>query len=153
MIRREWRLAKDWDVIGRIHDSPAPFCEMAAAAKIVKKAAQAGDAVALGILYDAGHVLAEQMIFLMKKHAVPISQNEIILAGGAWKIHPAMLASFASAIQACYPGVIITKPWFEPTLAGAASFLMEQGISKLAARDMLVEKFPDYQYPQKNTSE
>lgn len=146
LIRSEWSLERDRDLVGRIHRSASPFREVASAARIVEKAADAGDAVALGILREAGLLLAEQMICLIRKYPVPANQTEIILSGGAWKTHSAMLEGFSQAMSAWRAGMSVIKPWFEPTLVGVAGYLMDRGMERVAARALMADKFPEYRY-------
>jgi N-acetylglucosamine kinase-like BadF-type ATPase len=146
LIRSEWSLDRDQDLIGRIHQSAAPFREVASVAHIVEKAANAGDTVALGILRDAGQLLAEQMICMIRKYPVPAHLNEIILAGGAWKIHPSLLEWFTYDMKAWRSDMIVLKPWFEPTMAGVARFMLDKGMDRAAARMLMAEKFSEYKY-------
>ena len=57
-----------------------------------------------------------------------------------------MLASFTAAVQAFRPEMTVTEPWFEPTMAGVAHILLDQGYDRQAARQIMTEKFPEYEY-------
>lgn len=146
LVCSEWSLHRERDLVGRIHQSAAPFREVASATRIVEKAAIAGDAVALDILKEAGRLLAEQMICLLTKNPVPSCQTEIVLAGGAWKTHPVMPDSFTHAMRSWRSGMTVAMPWFEPVLSGVAKFLLDQGLAREPARVLMREKFPDYRY-------
>ena len=149
LIRTEWALETDRQLIGRIHQAASPFREVATASYIVETAADAGDLVALDILRDAGRLLAEQMICLMAKYPVPAHMNEIILAGGAWKTHPALSETFARMMQSWRSDMTVTPPWFEPALAGVARHLLDKGLDRAAVRLLMMDQFPEYRYRRK----
>ena len=146
LIRKTWQLGNDHELIGRIHQAASPFGAVASAARLAGKAASAGDRVALGIVWEAGRLLANQMICLFGKPQIPKESRDITLNGGAWKTHPAMLAGFIATVHAYRSDLTVSLPWFEPVLAGAAAFLLDRGMSRNDARTLMMQQFPDYVY-------
>lgn len=146
ILKADWQLENNWDLGRLINKSSAPFRKAATATHVVSKAAAAGDQVALDILKEAGDLMARQMIALLTNNPIPQHIKEIFLAGGAWKTHPAMLASFTEVLQAYRSDLQVKEPWFEPTMAGVAHILLDRGHDRQTVRQIMAEKFPEYEY-------
>jgi N-acetylglucosamine kinase-like BadF-type ATPase len=144
LIRREWKLEKDWDMVNIVHRSVAPFRTVASVTPIVGEAARAGDAVALKILREAGQIMAVQADCLIRRQGIPEEYRRVVCCGGAWKTHESMFAAFRERLQELYPGIQVDKPWFEHVMAGAAQEMLLRRVPAEQARLRLREQFPDY---------
>ena len=144
LIRREWKLEKDWEMVRIIHGSVAPFRLAASLTSLVGEAARADDPVALNILRKAGLLMAVQTDCLIRRQNIPKPYRRVVCCGGAWKTHPSMFAVFCERLQELYPGISVDKPWFEHVMAGPALEMLRQQMPVRQARQSLSERFPDY---------
>ena len=145
MILDEWQIKDGWGMVSRIHGSVAPFRTVASVAPLVGCAAHAGDAVALGIIRDAGDVMAEQALCLMRRmDEIPPDHRCIVACGGAWKTHPLMFETFRARIKAEHPEIDVMKPCFEHVMAGPVKLLLDRGMGYDEVRTLLSEKFSEY---------
>jgi N-acetylglucosamine kinase-like BadF-type ATPase len=143
LIRRDWKLNRDWDMVGLVYQEPAPFRKVASLTRQVEEAARRGDAVALRIVAEAGELMAAQALALLARFDISPDMRRLVCCGGAWKTHPLMFETFKQKIQAAYPGFDIRKPLFEHLMAGPAFEILRQGTPKDRAAQILREKFPD----------
>jgi N-acetylglucosamine kinase-like BadF-type ATPase len=144
LIRRDWKLEQDWDMVPLVYQAAAPFRKVASLTRQVEEAAAAGDAVALRIVREAGELMARQALALFARFDIPPDMRRLVCCGGAWKTHPLMFETFKQKILAVYPDFDIRKPLFEHLMAGPAFEILRQGIPKDRARDILAEKFSDF---------
>ena len=151
MIREEWKLANDWDMVHIVHSSPAPLRVCASLTPLVGRAASAGDRVALDIVRQAGHYMAVQTDTLLKKAKLGPEWWDVTLCGGAWKTHPAMLAQFLAELRADRPTLTAERPLFEHVICGPALSLLDRGVPREEAIALLKEKFPTYIVPRPET--
>lgn len=125
-----------------VRESKSSFSLIASLTPLVGDAAREGDAVALAILTEAGHRMAEQMEALLKKATAP-EEDSVILCGGAWKSHPIMKNTFADELAKSHPELTVCQPWFESVTAGAMDLALEKGMTAVEAHTMLKERFPE----------
>ncbi len=145
MILEEWKIERDWEMVNIVHGSPAPFRKVASLTRVVGRAAEAGDKVALDILNEAGRLLAVQTDSLIRKAKLDDDHLEITLCGGAWKTHPVMLAAYRREVQKLHPTANPRRPMFEHVCAGPARYLLEKGMPREEAIALMRGRFPDYQ--------
>lgn len=144
LIRREWKLEKDFDMVHIIHRSMAPFRMVASVTPLVGEAAYAGDPVALQILRKAGLMMAIQTDCLIRRQRIPEQYRHVVCCGGAWKAHPSMFAAFHERLQKLYPGISVDKPWFEHVMAGPVLEILRQQVPVEQAKQRISNHFPDY---------
>ncbi len=144
IIREAWKLKNDWQMVEIVHRSPAPFRQVASVTKLVGQAAAQGDAVALGILREAGHLMAVQTESLIRRAALGRDQLDITLCGGAWKAHPAMLDTYRAELTANHPRLRAHRPLFEHVMCGPAKLLLDGGMERGEAIALLKERFAQY---------
>jgi N-acetylglucosamine kinase-like BadF-type ATPase len=143
LVRRDWKLNEDWDMVTRVYRDPAPFRKVASLTRQVEEAAAAGDAVALRIVREAGELMALQGLSFFARFDIPRDARRLVCCGGAWKTHPLMFETFKRKILAAYPDFDIRKPLFEHLMAGPAFEILRQGVEASRAAGILAEKFPD----------
>jgi N-acetylglucosamine kinase-like BadF-type ATPase len=144
LIRRDWKLKEDWDMVPMVYDEPAPFRKVASLTRQVEEAAALGDAVALRIVREAGELMARQSLALLTRYDIPPGIRRLACCGGAWKTHPLMFETFKGKILAEYPDFDIRKPLFEHLMAGPAFEMSLRGTPKDRAVKILAEKFPAF---------
>lgn len=142
MLMREWALSTPYDMVPKVYRSPAPFRLAASLTRLVGAAADAGDAVALGILTAAGEQMAEQIAALVRKLPELAAQAEVLCAGGAWKTHRAMLDGFRAHLARLGVAAQPVLPAFDPVAAGPVQVAFEQGMTAQAARALIADNFP-----------
>ena len=124
IIRRDWRLKADWDMVELVYRSPAPFRMLASLTRAVGEAAREGDAVALRILEEAGECLAAQVKCLINRFVIPAEDFRLVCCGGVWKTHPLIYGTFRRLLLADFPDLAVKKPRFEQIMAGPASEML-----------------------------
>jgi N-acetylglucosamine kinase-like BadF-type ATPase len=144
LIRRDWKLREDWDMVPMVYGEPAPFRKVASLTRQVEEAAAMGDAVALRILREAGEIMALQGLALFAHYDIPPGIRRLVCCGGAWKTHPLMFETFKEKILAAYPDFDMRKPLFEHLMAGPAFEMSLRGTPKDRAVEILAEKFPAF---------
>ena len=145
LIREEWHLKADWDMVEIVHRrSTAPLRTVGSLTPMVGRAAAMGDKVALGILREAGHLMAVQTDTLIRRHGFGPDELDVTLCGGAWKSHPIMLDTYRSELQAKYPTLTAERPLFEHVMCGPARLLLDAGVPREQAIATLKAKFPMY---------
>jgi N-acetylglucosamine kinase-like BadF-type ATPase len=144
LIRRDWGLKDDWDMVTIVHSQAAPLRKTASLTRQVEEAAKAGDKIALDIVKRAGGLMAAQALCLFRRYEIPPGMRRLVCCGGAWKTHPLMFETFKAKIYADYPDFDVRKPLFEHFLAGPALEMLRTGFSAPQAEKLLTEKFPDW---------
>jgi N-acetylglucosamine kinase-like BadF-type ATPase len=143
LIRRDWKLNEDWDMVTQVYREPSPFRKVASLTRQVEEAARAGDAVALRIVREAGEFMAVQGLSFFARFDIPRAMRRLVCCGGAWKTHPLMFETFKQKILERYPDFDIRKPLFEHLMAGPAFEILRRGVETPRAVGILAEKFPD----------
>ena len=118
LIRRDWGIKEDWEIVELVYRSPYPFRLLGSLTKIVEEAAWGEDKVACGIIEEAGHLLAIQTICLLNRYHVPPEDHRLVCCGGAWKTHPLMYETFRNEVHKVAPALFIRRPRFEPVMVG-----------------------------------
>ena len=145
LIMKEWNLTKPWDMVGKVHGAPAPFRQVASLTRVVGKAVEMGDKVAIDILKEAAHLLAIQTDSLFRQANVQEKDQHVTLCGGAWKTHPLMFECYKEELKKMYPAATARRPMFEHVCAGPARYLLEEkGMSRADALKLMREKLPQY---------
>ena len=93
----------------------SPVACVARCAPLVTAASKKGDAVATGILGDAGRLLAEQMLYLIRKHNLP-DTLPLTISGSAWRGDRLLFDTFCSLMRRQCPSRTIVVPALEPVL-------------------------------------
>ncbi len=143
LIRRDWGLKHDFEMVNVVHRSSAPFRQMASLTRLVAEAANLGDVVALGILREAGELMAAQTLCLFRRCDIPEEYKRLVCAGGTWKAHSAMFEAFRERLMAQQPELDIRWPIFEPILAGLAMVALESGATADEACALLARQYPE----------
>ena len=144
ILREAWQLKNDWQMVEIVHHSPAPFRQVASATPLVGRAAARGDAVALGILREAGRLMAVQTETLIRRAGLGPDQLDVTLCGGAWKSHPAMYETYVSELRGRHPALTARRPLFEHVCAGPARMLLERGMPRAEAIRLMKAQFAQY---------
>lgn len=93
----------------------SPVACVASCAPLVSMAAEEGDKVALSILRETGHVLAEQLIALVRLHGLPYDLP-ITISGSVWRSHRTLFDEFAGVMREAGFTRDVTVPAFEPVV-------------------------------------
>ncbi|MGI6172365.1 MAG: N-acetylglucosamine kinase [Christensenellales bacterium] len=144
LIREEFGLKNDYDLVTVIHSDPAPFRKVASVTHLIGKAANMGDGFAKKILCDAGEVLARQAQCLIERNAIPEDERIVTCSGGAWNAHVLMFESFTAHLTKRFPEVVVKKPLFDCAMAGPVRILLERGLSKKETEAVIRARFPNY---------
>ncbi|MBQ2956746.1 MAG: hypothetical protein IJE08_09825 [Clostridia bacterium] len=145
LIMKEWNLEKPWDMVHKVHGAPAPFRQVASLTRVVGKAVEMGDKVAINIIKEAAHLLAVQTDSLFRQVGLTEEQQHITLCGGAWKTHPMMFEFYKEEMKAMYPKSTARRPMFEHVCAGPARYLLEElNMERSEALRLMREKLPQY---------
>jgi len=147
LIRRDWGLEHDWDMVDIVYRSPAPFRKLASLTGIVAEAADTGDKVARDILIEAGHLMAVQAECLIKRCFFPAEDFRLCCSGGAWKTHPLIFDTFSNELLNACPNLIIRRNRFEQVLAGPVMEVLENSRigTPADAEEFLAKLFPSYE--------
>ncbi len=145
LIMKEWKLEKPWDMVNKVHGAPAPFRQVASLTRVVGKAVEMGDQVAVNILKEAAHLMAVQTDSLFKMVGIDEDQQHVTLCGGAWKTHPLMFEEYKKELKKMYPAATARRPMFEHVCAGPARYLLEEKqMPRSEALALMREKLPQY---------
>lgn len=113
MVLAHWKLAAPEALIDRVYRRPLAPRDVARLAVLAEQAAQAGDAVALHVVDEAGRALAESAATVVRKLALP-TPTPCALAGGAIlygiTIRRAFLAAAEAARLRLEPVQLVTEP-------------------------------------------
>lgn len=135
LIREHFGLTELRDLLPVLYKNPSPRSIVSSVSKLVASAAKDGDAVAEGVLRDAGTEMAAQMLALMDRE--PEMKGETItVAGSVWKSGRLMFDSFRTAIREREPNADIRLPLFEPVMGGVvASAIRAQSAGRKSQGD------------------
>ena len=149
LVLERWNLTKLWDIVIHLASNPESRQEVASAATLCAKAANAGDRVALDIYEYAASSL------VLQTRSVIASRREdwngtVVIMGGAWKGCPHMFNVFRKDIELSCPDTVVKKPMFEPVVGCAVLGCLREGISMTELRrGSLLQGFQDFQYIEK----
>ena len=91
----------------------SPAASVASCAPLVTTAAYLGDEIAHDIIIKAGRVLAEQLLYLIRKHEIP-ECIPVTVSGSVWRGHHDLIGEFSRVIYANGAERKIIIPEFEP---------------------------------------
>ena len=124
----------------------SPVACVAQCAPLVTEAAKMGDAVATGILRDAGRLLAEQMLCLIRKNNLPDSLP-LTISGSVWRGDRLIFDTFCAMMKAQCPSRTIIIPRLEPVL-GVISRHFYERYGHFDERDAarIARSFPNFTF-------
>ena len=133
-----------FSIYGNANNSPVAC--VAKCAPLVTDAAKLGDAVAIGILRDAGRLLAEQLLHLIRKYNLP-DNLPLTISGSVWRGDRMIFNTFRSLIEAQCPSRTIIIPRLEPVL-GVISRQYYERFGHFDERDaaIIAGNFPDFTF-------
>lgn len=109
-------------------------------ARIVARAANAGDALALSVEREAGELMARHMDCVCAGKT-----GTVTACGGAWKGSSAMFDSFRVKMNEKYPDIVCCRALFDPVAAGVVRYFIDaEGVISESRREMLVNEFSGY---------
>lgn len=145
LVMEKWNLTKLWDIVTYLASNPDARHEVASAAALCAKAAEAGDRVALGIYEHAALELALQTRTLIESRREDWN-GSVVIMGGAWKGCPHMFDVFKHKIEQIYPDAKVEKPMFEPVVGCAVLRCLREGLSFTEIEDGMLRGFKEFQY-------
>lgn len=133
-----------FSIYGHKHHSPVAC--VARCTPLVTAAAEQGDEVAAGILREAGVLLAQQQLYLVRKHHLP-DDLPLTISGSVWRGNTIMFDTFSAMMREQSPSRPIIIPRLEPIM-GAVARRWHETHGRLSGADIdsLRENFPDYRY-------
>jgi N-acetylglucosamine kinase len=102
------------DLVGVVYRRGWGAREIAALAPLVGEAADAGDAVAVGIIDSAAEELVEAVRAVMGAIFQAGEGVEVVTAGGGWRISGLLRERFAAKLAAIAPAAEVIWPRYEP---------------------------------------
>jgi N-acetylglucosamine kinase-like BadF-type ATPase len=136
MFNEALRLQTDFDICTHVYGERASSRgDLAQLSRLVARAAQAGDAEAIGIFTRAGEELAQ--IALAVRSALRFEPEEVALvsgSGGAFNTGHLLLTPFREALQATRLPFDFLKPMYEPHIGAALYAARLAGTLGLAPR-------------------
>jgi N-acetylglucosamine kinase-like BadF-type ATPase len=146
MVMETWNLSNLWGIVGHLAGNPDARHEVASAAVLCAKAANAGDRVALRIYEHAALELSIQTRSVIDPNREGWDGTAVIM-GGAWKGCPRMFEVFRHEIELIYPESHVEKPLFEPVVGCAVLRARRDGVSEAEIREGLARGFGEFLYP------
>lgn len=145
MIYEEWRLQKLWGMVPLVYGSSDSRRLVASVARLVSRAAAAGDPVALSLYQNAAHQMAHMTISLLQRHGGRF-EGPIVVSGGVWKGSPYMFECFRREVSAVFPDAEVLMPVFEPVVGGVVLQALENGMEKDDFWSALQREYRHYRY-------
>ncbi len=128
----------------------SPSASVARFAPVVIAAAADGDAVSAGILRDAGRLVAEQALYLIRAHRFP-DALPLTVSGSVWRGNPIFCGEFFRIVRAECPTRPIALPALEPVLGVLARQIHEEtGVFGAAETAALAARFPEFRFDMQN---
>lgn len=125
-IRDICQCRKPDDLVHYILSSPSPGHCLGRFCKVVNEAAMKGDALAEGILREAGQILGESTIMMKQKHCLPDDEN-VCTVGSVFVYCTAMRDGFESYLQQHWPGCSIHHALFQPIIGCVIYAMLQNG--------------------------
>ena len=137
-------------LVDRVYTASSPRAVLASFAPFVSASADAGDALAGGIITQAGIDMGKQMAALIER--VRLVDPDCLslpstLCGGAWKGSRLMYRAYSDHLLAEYPGFDIRWPRFDAIAGGAVKVGLSQGYSQEEIYSRMTKSFREYLYP------
>ncbi len=108
-----------------IYQAPSPRRLIASFSRVVSDCAWNGDPAAIEIIREAGRENARQVLALLKRENLT-EDLTVVIAGGAWKGHPAMLDAFRLCLLEQQPGLSVRIPYFDPVMGPVLDRALDQ---------------------------
>ena len=145
LVVEHWHCNRLWDIVHILAGNPDARHEVASAARLASRAANAGDAVAISI-YE--HAADEQVLMMdtLIKRFFDAWNGKIVLIGGAWKGSAHMVERFTDEITRRYPNARVTPPIFEPVVGCVVCRCLEEGRAIEEIREPLLRGFAELLY-------
>ena len=145
LVMEKWSLSHLWGIVTHLAGNPDARHEVASAAMLCAKAANAGDRAALRIYEHAALDL-----FLQARSVIESNRDAwdgtVIIMGGAWKGCPRMFEIFKHEIELLYPEAVVSQPLFEPVVGCAVLRCLRDGLTIEDIREDLIRGFREFQY-------
>ncbi|MBO4422204.1 MAG: hypothetical protein J5879_02105 [Clostridia bacterium] len=127
-------------------DGVSPVASVAGFVPVVIEAAKAGDAAAVKILEEAGRLLGEQTVYLIRSGGIK-DDVPLTLSGSVWRGNPLLYNGFVSAVRSDCPSRRIVIPRLEP-VAGvlAKRYYDKYGVFDDKAADLIRSLYPEFAY-------
>jgi len=147
LLREEWGFEAIWDMANAFYHHKSRRQKAASAARIVSKAAHAGDNIALEIYRHAAHEQAKTTLSAIKTHNCDdVTKNLIVISGSAWKGHPDFFEIYKQLINEEYPDTVFTRPVFEPVMGGVVKIALDQGRKAEEFMPLLMKEYSEFLY-------
>ncbi len=145
LVMEKWNLNRLWDIVTHLARNPDARHEVASAAVLCAKAANAGDRAALRIYEHAALELFSQTRCAIEP-CREAWDGTVVIMGGAWKGCPRMFEIFKHEMELLYPEAKVRKPIFEPVVGCAVLRCLRDGLSIEDIRDDLTRGFQEFLY-------
>ena len=145
LVMEKWNLSNLWGIVTHLAGNPDARHEVASAALLCAKAANAGDKVALRIYEHAALELSLQTRSVIETNRDDWN-GSVVIMGGAWKGCPRMFDVFTHEIELTYPGARVEKPVFEPVVGCAVLRCLRDGLTMEKIQQDLRQGFQDFLY-------
>lgn len=145
LVMERWNLSNLWGIVTHLAGNPDARHEVASAAVLCAKAANAGDRVALRIYEHAALEMSIQTRGVIEAKREDWN-GSVVIMGGAWKGCPRMFNVFKHEIELVYPGTTVEKPMFEPVVGCAVLRCLRDGMSMADIQAQLMQGFQDFRY-------
>lgn len=143
MVMEKWKCNALWDIVSHLANNPDARHEVASAARLASRAANAGDPVAIGIYEYAAMEMFHQTKTIVEKFRSEWNKT-VVITGGAWKGCRVMLERFREEICREYPGAIVLTPAFEPVVGCVVLRCLRDGMSMDEIRSRLTPEFSEF---------
>ena len=145
LVMEKWGLSNLWGIVSHLAGNPDARHEVASAAVLCAKAANAGDRVALRIYEHAALEMLVQTRGVIEDRREDWNRTVVIM-GGAWKGCPRMFEVFKQEIELNYPESTVEKPLYEPVVGCAVLRCLRDGLAMEEIGGMVAEGFGDFRY-------
>ena len=140
LVMEKWKLDNLWGIVSHLTGNPDARHEVASAAVLCAKAAEAGDKTALRIYEHAALEMARQARIVINRHRDEWD-GAVVIMGGAWKGCSRMYDVFKHEIQLLYPEARVSRPVFEPVVGCAVLRCLREGLEIQTFRDQMTHGF------------
>ncbi len=145
LVMEKWNLENLWGIVTHLAGNPDARHEVASAAVLCAKAANAGDKTALRIYEHAALELSLQTRTVIERHRDEWD-GTVVIMGGAWKGCPRMFEIFKQEMELLYPKAKILRPEFEPVVGCAVLRCLRDGLTVQDFREGLTRGFEKFLY-------
>ncbi len=143
MIMNRYELRTLWDMVPLIY-VPNYRGVLSALCPIVTQAAEAGDAVAIDIVKDAGTRLGQQVVHVKRKYGV--ENRKVVVVGSVWKGTPIMFDTFRDVILEAFPETEVCWPEYVPVVGGVVYQIYQDGRMDADMKEFIAKEYADFCY-------